>query len=160
MLTNSLPAIAQAAMFLRAVSCKTLGASFLLLLLALAGCDRQSRGFALPPGDPERGLATFKDLGCHNCHHIDGVVEHLDGGDIDVRLGGRVTRVKTYGDLVTSIIHPSHELSRGKTPSTINEDGSSRMPDYNDVMSVAELVDLTTFLQTKYSVWVPEHYYP
>ena len=142
------------------LSPKVVVSALILSLVALTGCDRQSRGFALPPGDAERGLATFKDLGCQNCHYIDCVVERLEGGDIDVRLGGRVTRVKTYGDLVTSIIHPSHELSRGKTPSTIDEDGNSRMPDYNNVMSVAELVDLTTFLQTQYSVWVPEHYYP
>ena len=136
------------------------------LTLASAGCEQQSKGFALPPGDYDRGKASFVDLGCPACHSIEGVVSKLEaGGDpvIEVVLGGPVTRVKTYGDLVTSIINPSHKLSRGDTPVTVNDDGSSKMPYYNDVMTVQELVDVTTFLQGTYSVWVPEYnmyYYP
>ncbi len=141
------------------------GAALLLAFMA-AGCEQQAKGFVLPPGDYEQGKTTFTDLGCHSCHSIEGVIAKLEeGGDpvIEVVLGGPVTRVKTYGDLVTSIINPSHKLSRGKTPVTVNDDGSSKMPYYNDVMTVQELVDVTTFLQGTYSVWVPEYnmyYYP
>ena len=135
-------------------------------LAFLGACEEQAKGFALPPGDADRGQATFAELGCNACHRIEGVIDKLDiGGDraIDVRLGGQVSRVKTYGDLVTSIINPSHRLSRGNTPETVTDEGESRMPYYNDVMTVQQLVDLTTFLQSHYSVWVPEYrvyYYP
>ncbi len=138
----------------------------ILLAFTTAGCEQQAKGFVLPPGDYDQGKATFTDLGCHACHSIEGVVSKLEeSGDpvIEVVLGGAVTRVKTYGDLVTSIINPSHKLSRGNTPITVNEDGTSKMPYYNDVMTVQELVDVTTFLQGTYSVWVPEYnmyYYP
>jgi hypothetical protein len=119
----------------------------------------------LPPGDAERGKATFVDLGCNSCHRIDDVIARLEGSDseIDVRLGGQVSRVKTYGDLVTSIINPSHKLSRGNNRMTVTEDGQSKMTEYNEVMTVQQLVDLTTMLQETYSVYVPAYqmyYYP
>jgi hypothetical protein len=131
----------------------------------MQACQPQSEGFALPPGDAERGKATFVELECNACHRIDDVVSRLDPGDptIDVRLGGQVSRIKTYGDLVTSIINPSHKLSRGKNKMTVTEEGDSKMTVYNDMMTVQQLVDLTTFLQDTYTVYVPAYkmyYYP
>lgn len=129
-------------------------------LALLGGCGQQSQGFVLPPGDAARGEETFVEMGCNLCHRIDGVIPRatakLDSG-IDVRLGGQVTRVKTYGDLVTSIINPSHKLSRGQNSMTVRDDGTSRMPVYNQIMTVQQLIDLTAFLQGTYSVYVPEY---
>ena len=139
--------------------------SWLALPLAfcLAGCDTNE--FVLPPGDAERGQQTFVELGCNNCHSVTDKVTHAGVGDnpIHVELGGTVTRVKTYSDLVTSIINPSHKLSRGANTMTVTEDGESKMPIYNEVMTVQQLVDLTTFLEPTYQVWVPPYnvyYYP
>ncbi len=134
----------------------------LSLSLGLVGCENQSQGFVLPPGDVEKGKIAYVDLGCGSCHVLQGVFKKLppdEGGDevIEVVLGGPVSRVKTYGDLVTSIINPSHRLPRGTGHDTVNPDGTSKMPYYNDVMSVQELVDLTTLLQTTYSLKVPEY---
>lgn len=135
----------------------------ILLALASGGCEEQSRGFALPAGDLDRGKASFVELGCPACHAVQGQFNKLapeQGGDevIEVVLGGPVTRVKTYGDLVTSIINPSHRLSRGKNEDTMNPDGSSKMPYYNDVMTVQELVDITTFLQGTYQIVAPDYH--
>lgn len=138
----------------------------IIAVASIAGCQDEARGFALPPGNEQAGHEAFVELGCNACHRIEGVINRrTEGADpaIDVRLGGQVSRVKTYGDLVTSIINPSHRLSRGNTPATVTEDGESRMPYYNDRMTVQQLVDLTAFLQRQYSVWVPEYrvyYYP
>ncbi|MEJ6705748.1 MAG: hypothetical protein QNL15_16300, partial [Pseudomonadales bacterium] len=74
---------------------------------------------------------------------------------IRVNLGGKTTQIKTYGDLVTSIIHPSHKLSRRYNPETMTETGESTMRNYNDVMSVQELIDLVEFLQSQYEIWCP-----
>lgn len=127
-------------------------------LLSLVGCSQKE--FNLPPGDAEAGRATFVLLQCNDCHSVEGV-EYVGGGDIDVRLGGKTTKVKSYADLVTSVINPSHKLSRGQDPSTVSSEGESTMRDYNEVMTVQELVNLVTFLQSKYEIWVPEHYtYP
>ena len=130
------------------------------LMSVLAACDRQSAGFALPPGDVERGQATFVELGCNQCHRIEGVVERAENSpfaEVDVRLGGQVSRVKTYGELVTAIIHPSESLARGNTPSTLTADGESKMPNFNARMSVEQLVDLTTFLQQTYQLWAQDY---
>lgn len=135
-------------------------ACLLGLSLAVAACDTQSRGFALPPGDAARGEVTFVELGCNACHEIKGKIDRLaDGADtgINVTLGGTVTRVTSYGDLVTSIINPSHRISRRSKRSDVADDDVSKMRLYNDVMTVRQLVDLTTFLQDSYEVWVPEY---
>ncbi|MFT7651723.1 MAG: sulfur-oxidizing protein SoxX [Limisphaerales bacterium] len=132
--------------------------AFIFLLLLVSGCDSQGRGFALPDGNVEDGKTTFVSLACNECHSIGGAIEKLEAGhpDIHFKLGGPVTRVKTYGDLVTSIINPSHKIS-GYAKSAVNIDafGDSNMRIYNDVMTVQQLIDLTTYLETTYDVIKP-----
>lgn len=132
-----------------------IGLAFMGLLLT--GCSEPQ--FNLPPGDEEAGRATFALLQCNECHSVEGV--HYVGSeihDIKVDLGGPTTRVKTYADLVTSIINPSHKLSRGLDNNTVTPDGQSQMRTYNEFMTVQELTDIVTFLQTRYEVWVPTYY--
>lgn len=127
------------------------------VVLIICGCQPQE--FVLPPGDLDAGKATFTDLGCNGCHSVTNLVAHmpLEEGGIHVELGGTVSRIKTYDDLVTSIINPSHKLSRGKNAMTTTQEGTSRMPTYNEVMTVQQLVDLTTFLENTYEIWVPPY---
>jgi hypothetical protein len=131
------------------------------MVLALQGaCEGQGRGFSLPPGNVEAGKATFVELGCSDCHSVAGH-DGLPSGDgaIQFALGGRVTRIKSYGDLVTSVINPSHKLASGD-PALRDADGNSLMRRYNDVMTVQQLVDLVTFLQGTYEVYVPQTQFP
>lgn len=145
-----------------------LGVRALVLIataLGVSACDRNARGFALPPGDADRGKAAFVALGCNQCHYIPDIVEKATEGpypEVSVHLGGSVARVKAYGELVTAIIHPQASLSRGAPPELLDDAGESRMPNYNDVMTVAQLVDITTFLQEQYRVVVPQYapYWP
>ena len=129
-------------------------------VLLLFGCDDQSRGFNLPRGDAEQGRMTFILLQCSDCHSVSGVPWTGDstGNKLNVTLGGKVTQIQTYDDLVTSIINPSHRLARGDSPGTTLENGESAMRNYNELMTVQELIDLVEFLQTKYEVWIPEYY--
>ena len=126
-------------------------------LLAAAGCERKE--FVLPPGDKAAGKQAFTELKCNSCHSVTNQIEHapLTPGAIHVELGGTVSRVKTYDDLVTSIINPSHRLSRGTNLRTTTPEGQSRMPVYNEVMSVQQLIDITSFLDPTYQVWVPPY---
>ncbi|HIG41705.1 MAG TPA: cytochrome C [Gammaproteobacteria bacterium] len=126
----------------------------------LGACNFQSQGFNLPEGSVESGKATFILLQCNDCHSVDDVAWNgaASEGEIHVKLGGETTHVKTYGDLVTSIINPSHKMSRLHDPSTMTDSGESKMRSYNEVMSVQELIDMVAFLQSKYEVWVPDHY--
>ena len=77
-----------------------------------------------------------------------------------VELGGSVTRVKTYGELVTAIINPSHKLADGYATDVVAEaDGRSKMYVYNGYMTVQELIDIVMFLQPEYDLVVPEFHY-
>ncbi|MEO0365756.1 MAG: cytochrome C [Pseudomonadota bacterium] len=126
-----------------------------VMLTACSEDQIQARGFVLPKGDPERGLESFQVLTCTGCHVVDGVelpdVEPwLDDGRF-IRLGGPVTHVQTYGDLVTSVIHPDYRVGRDKRKSK-DADASTTMPNYNEVMTVQELIDIVTFLERHYDV--------
>jgi hypothetical protein len=76
-----------------------------------------------------------------------------------VELGGTVTKVKTYGELVTAIINPSHKLAKGYPIDEVSNDGESKMPVYNGFMTVQELIDIVMFLQPYYEVYVPQYEY-
>ena len=130
----------------------------LFIIFVLVGCEGQSKGFALPPGDKEAGKATFVLLNCNHCHSVKGEIEKLPDGHstINYELGGEVTRIRTYGDLVTSIINPSHKLSR-VDESFVTEEGQSKMRRYNDFMTVQELVDLTAYLESTYQLVPPPY---
>lgn len=124
----------------------------------LAGCQfgpDSPRGFALPKGDAELGKQAFLELRCHDCHSADGVPQRDPAAtDIHLPLGGKSTRVTTYAALVTSIINPSHRLSSRIPRQLAKENGESRMPVYNDLMTVQELINLVAYLQPQYEVIV------
>ena len=73
-----------------------------------------------------------------------------------VVLGGEVRQVKTYGALVTSIINPSHSLAPGYPKELITKDNQSAMANFNDTMTVRQLIDLVAFLQSRYEFVPPE----
>jgi hypothetical protein len=130
---------------------------FVLFLLPVA-CDigpNSGRGFSLPEGNADKGRATFVELGCNTCHSVDDIerVAPGEGPDIDIRLGGQTTVIKTYGDLVTSIINPSHKIvQRHSKQKVATGEGESTMIAYNDFMTVQQLVDLVTYLESNYQV--------
>lgn len=143
---------------------------FLLTLLlgsfvVLSGCNPDARmsekGFRLPEGDAQAGREVFQYMQCHQCHTIDGeeFAEIPGMSPPYVALGGRSTHVKTYGELVTAIINPSHRLAPGYAEEVVSEDEESNMYVYNQHMTVQELVDLVMFLQSKYDVIVPAYRY-
>lgn len=121
-------------------------------LLLLAACDTRPAAFALPEGDIERGQTLFVEYRCTTCH----VVRDLDlpapaeRGPVRVSLGGRVSQLASYEELVTSIVNPSHKLVRFGKPEEVTVDGESLMTVYNDVMTVTDLIDLVAFLDSRY----------
>ena len=136
------------------------------LSLMVSACDRDrmmsTRGFRLPDGDAAAGREAFLYMQCHQCHSIKGVeLPIIPGQDPPyVVLGGEVTQVRTYGELVTSIINPSHKLATGYAKEVVSEDGLSKMYFYNQHMTVKELIDIVMYLQPHYDVVVPEFRYP
>ena len=151
--------------------------SFLRILtvlgaLSLAACDtgpKGSVGFTLPDGDVEQGKANYISFQCNACHVSEAVPQLETDGEpaIAVRLGGETTRIKSYGELVTSVINPSHRVARRKSADMADESGQSKMVSYNDVMTITQLVDLVAFVQSNYTLspyssskypvyWIPE----
>ncbi|MDG1242650.1 MAG: c-type cytochrome [Opitutae bacterium] len=128
-----------------------------LLIVSCAPTEDSPTGFILPPGDAMTGQTTFAALGCIHCHTVDGV-SFTSNDDIPpkmiVKLGGKLPRVKTYGQLVTSVIHPSATILK-KAEQHIDAQGDSLMPNYADLMTVQQMTDLVTFLQEHYDVATP-----
>lgn len=58
-------------------------------------------------------------------------------------LGGEVRTTKTYGDLLTAIIHPAESVT-ARAAGRTNAD--EPMPTFNDMMTVQQMLDLVTFL--------------
>lgn len=141
-------------------------ALLLVSLVTLSACDQDARmsskGFRLPDGDAQAGREVFLYMQCHQCHAIEGEqLPTIPGQEPPyVELGGKVTRVKTYGELITAIINPSHKLARGYAQDVVAEDGESKMYVYNQHMTVQELIDIVMFLQPHYDVVVPNYRYP
>lgn len=131
-----------------------------VMLYGLIACDSGPRspvGFLLPEGEVELGKAAFVELECNSCHSVNGVdlppPTLIPLPSASVVLGGQVFEIRTDGYLVTSIIHPSHKLARGLDKEEITTStGESRMPDYSDIMTVRQLLDVVAFLQSRYTV--------
>jgi sulfur-oxidizing protein SoxX len=133
-----------------------------LLAFLTAACNnpKSSAGFRLPDGDAGRGKARFLELKCNTCHTVAGTDIPVPSNDYAyvrvVVLGGEVAHVKTYGELVTSIINPSHSLAPGYPKELITRGNQSAMANFNDTMTIQQLIDLVAFLQSRYKLVRPE----
>lgn len=130
----------------------------LCVLSSLAGCEKPPapvKGFVLPKGDIEMGQKVFAETGCLTCHSIakltlpDPAVPRV----LDIPLGGKFYRVKSYGELLTSIVNPDHAVLPKHLvglPEDAKKLENSPMPDFNDGMTVTQLIDLVEFLHSRY----------
>ncbi|MFT7460848.1 MAG: sulfur-oxidizing protein SoxX [Planctomycetota bacterium] len=151
-------------MSFRQSSIATLCSLFLLFFMSACETERTSgKGLVLPEGSVESGKASFVDLGCTQCHSVAGVNSLKYEGETKpmLLLGGKVGKVKTYGELVTSVVNPDHVISPvylKKLRSNESEgDITTPMPSFNDEMTVAQLIDLVTFLDAQYEILIPEY---
>ena len=130
----------------------------------LVGCSdpKSGSGFRLPDGEVNAGRAAFVRLNCQLCHTVSGETFATApvASVIVVPLGGEVVRVRTYGQLVTSIINPQHIISPNYRGKYTDAAGKSFMPDFNPGMTVEELVNLVAYLQSRYKLKLPEPAYP
>jgi sulfur-oxidizing protein SoxX len=135
-----------------------------LIMIASVGCTpapSSGKGFTLPDGDRDQGEQTFVSMNCHHCHTVAATdLPLVDNRELSIRLGGEVPRIGTYGELVTAIINPSHRLAKGHLTEDVSQDGESLMKNYNDVLTVNQLIDLVAFLQSRYIIrdYEPTHY--
>ncbi len=133
----------------------------LLVSSLLFGCYKGPEapwGFSLPEGDPEKGELVFIKYKCNSCHLLLNYDNNTEDHELQppVQLGGDVSSVKTYAELLTSIINPSHKISKRYTVRP-DEMAYAQMPNFNDTMKVQELVDLVTFIQPKFTLEENRH---
>ena len=126
----------------------------IIAVFCLSACeqvDQRENTVYLPEGDAAKGKETFVELGCIGCHNVVGadLPEAAEAGS-RVLLGSQNRRSLSYGQLVTSIVNPSHRLSPRYRSDQVSADGQSLMTAYNDVMTVTQLTDLAAFLQQHY----------
>lgn len=116
--------------------------------------EKSPRGFVLPDGDPERGREAFVALRCYSCHEVEGLEDEIPSPvatpQTGVKLGGLAMREPTDGELVTSIVNPSHKLYPAGEEERIVSGQGSRMANLNEAMSVQNLIDIVSFLHQRY----------
>jgi hypothetical protein len=128
-----------------------------LLILSCSPKENSPAGFILPPGYTISGQTTLAALGFINCHKVNGVSFTANApvqSDLIVTIGGPQPRVKTYGQLVTAIIHPNAAILRNDGR-YVDANGDSLMPDYTQMMAIQQMTDLVTFLQEHYDIINP-----
>jgi hypothetical protein len=77
---------------------------------------------------------------------------------VGIELGGRVPYARTDGEIVTSILDPSHRFSLSTHPELVRSGGLSRMGDFSESLSGREIIDLVAYLQSRYTVAPPRHH--
>ena len=137
----------------------------LMAAVMLGGCatdmNTSEEGFRFPivRGDIAKGREAFIALECNRCHTVSGVNLPAWQGEspLTLDLGGKLIHVKTYGELVTSIINPNHVLSEeflARLPRAARSRADSPMP-FRSEMTVEQLVDIVTFLNSRYVLLEP-----
>lgn len=102
--------------------------------------------FALPTGNADRGRDVFTKLECFACHEVKGqsFPGVRDGGTIGPELSGMAAHHDAEF-FAEAIINPSAVIDRAAWRAA---DGTSKMPSFNDSITVQELVDLVAFLKS------------
>ena len=132
----------------------TIGMGILATMLGCGTAPPPLPELVLPAGDAELGKAAFLEMRRYDCHTLPGVDLPVaeEPNQAVVELGGKVSKVRSYSDLVTSIINPSHKLARGYNEQLVASGGKSNMTNYNEAMTVAELINLVAYLEERYGV--------
>lgn len=109
--------------------------------------------FTMPKGDAVKGRAVFDKFSCYSCHEVRG--EKFPGPDKGQAVGPELAQMGP--------LHPPEYF----TESTINPDavgakkyrgpdGKSKMPTFNQDMTVQELIDLSAYLAALRPKGVPQ----
>lgn len=98
-----------------------------------------------PKGDAANGRKVFAKLECYSCHEVKGekFPAPSDKGKVGPELSvmGPLHEAAYFAE---AIINPSAVIDKGKGYQAT--DGTSKMPSFNDSLSVQELIDLVAFL--------------
>jgi len=102
--------------------------------------------FRWPAGDAARGREVFVKLECFSCHEVRGETfpapTDAEGVGPELSMMGPLHPPEFFAE---ALINPSASIEGGKGYAAA--DGSSKMPSYNDAVTVQEIVDLVAYLR-------------
>jgi mono/diheme cytochrome c family protein len=102
--------------------------------------------FAWPKGDPARGREVFAKFECFTCHEVRG--ERFPAPSDAASVGPELSQMGPLHDaeyFAEAIINPGAVIEKGKGYQA--PDGSSKMPSYNDTITVQEVADVVAYLR-------------
>ncbi len=102
--------------------------------------------FSLPKGDAAKGREVFAKLECYSCHEVKG--EKFPGVSETGKAGPELAAMAPHHPpefFAESIVNPGAFIEKGKGYAAA--DRSSKMPSFNDSLTVQELVDLVAYLK-------------
>jgi len=103
--------------------------------------------FSWPAGDPKKGREVFTTLECYKCHEVKGEA-FATPTDRD-RVGPELSFMAPLHEseyFAEAIINPSAVIEKGRGYAA--PDGTSKMPSFNDSITVQDVVDLVAFLRS------------
>lgn len=112
--------------------------------------------FTLPPGNPRAGRQVFADFECFKCHEVTGEdfpAPKAEQGDVGSPLSG-MGGMHPAEYFAEAMIDPNasvvwrikHHKSENK--GYLGPDGTSKMPSYNDTMTIQQLIDLVAYMKS------------
>jgi mono/diheme cytochrome c family protein len=105
--------------------------------------------FTFPAGNAVDGRKLFVEAECHKCHEVTGekfpdIVK--EKGDVGPELS-QMAGAHPYEYFAESIINPNAVIDLdAKEKGYTGPDGKSKMPSYNDTLTITQLADLTAYL--------------
>lgn len=107
-----------------------------------------AENFFLPQGDPEAGRKAFSDLKCTSCHWAANEVDlSAPVAEKPGPMLGDKQAHYTSGWIANSIVSPSHTIAYG-SHGEADDSELSRMGDFKDVMTVRQLIDIVSYIQS------------
>jgi mono/diheme cytochrome c family protein len=106
--------------------------------------------FTLSPGEAVEGRKVFVEFECYKCHEIKGE-EFPSLSRDDKGLGPELSQMARHPleFLVESIVNPNAVLEPAdKDKGYVGEDGKSKMPNFNEVLTVKQVTDLAAYLKS------------
>lgn len=105
--------------------------------------------FTLPKGDPVEGRKIFVEVECYKCHEVKGetfpaVAKREKGVGPELSQMAGMHPVEFFAE---SIMNPNAVIDPdAKERGYLGEDGKSKMPNYNDILTVKQVSDLAAYL--------------
>jgi hypothetical protein len=105
--------------------------------------------FALPEGNPLDGRKLFVEMECYKSHEVKGETFPAVA-DADKGVGPELSQMAGRHPVeffAESIIDPNAVIDpEAKERGYLGDDGKSKMPNYNDILTVKQVADLAPYL--------------